>query len=132
MQGSRESLQPMWKTESLGSIGGKRRGTLRNGVKALDVEIVYLEDSEELYVVSDVSAVRLDHSQLATLRLESGNCLRFQTDIGTRCNVVPVHLCRKGASDRASQACEVAHISLWWIATSSRWIGHLTRVWLDS
>lgn len=52
----------MWKTESLGSICGKRRGTLRNGVKALDVEIVHLEDSEELYVVSDVSVVRLDHS----------------------------------------------------------------------
>ena len=114
----------MWKTESLGSICGKRRGTLRNVVKALDGEIVYLEDAGELYVVSDVSAVRLDHSQLVTLPLESRNCLRFQTDTGAGCNVVLVHLCRKAASNRASHTCEVGYISLWWIATSSRWIGH--------
>ena len=92
------------------------------------MEIVYVEDSEELYVVSDVLAVRLDHSQLVTLPLESGNCFRFQPDIGARCKVVPVHLCRKAAGDPASQACEVSYISLWWIATSSRWTGHYTSV----
>ena len=34
----------------------------------------------------------LDDSQLVTLKLESGNYLRFQPDTGAQCNVVPLHL----------------------------------------
>ena len=36
-----------------------------------------------------------DDSQLVTLKLESGNYLRFQPDTGARCNVVPLHLYKK-------------------------------------
>lgn len=38
------------------------------------------ESDADTYVNSDVSADILDDSQLVTLRLESGNCLRFQPD----------------------------------------------------
>ena len=34
-----------------------------------------------------------------TLRLESGNCLRFQADTGAQCNVIPVNLYKKAARD---------------------------------
>jgi hypothetical protein len=37
------------------------------------------ESDGETYVISDVSMICLDDSQLVTLRLESGNCLRFQS-----------------------------------------------------
>ena len=41
----------------------------------------------------------LDDSQLVTLKLESGNYLRFQPDTGAQCNVVPLHLYRKATRD---------------------------------
>ena len=47
----------------------------------------------------EVSAVSLDDSQLVTLKLESGNFLRFQPDTGAQCNVVPLHLYKKASRD---------------------------------
>ena len=47
----------------------------------------------------EVSAVRLDDSQLVTLRLESGNFVRFQPDTGAQCNVLPLHVYKKASKD---------------------------------
>ena len=38
-------------------------------------------------------------SQFVTLKLESGNYLRFQVDTGAQCNVVPLDLYRKATKD---------------------------------
>ena len=46
-----------------------------------------------------ISAVDLDDSQVVTLKLESGNYLRFQPDTGAQCNVIPVSLYRKATKD---------------------------------
>ena len=61
----------------------------------------YLEDefSDEVFGVQEISAVTLDDSQLVTLKLESGNYLRFQPDTGAQCNVVPLHLYKKVTND---------------------------------
>ena len=42
--------------------------------------------------------INLDDSQLVTLRLESGNCLRFQPDTGAQCNVI-LELYKKATKD---------------------------------
>ena len=49
--------------------------------------------------MQEISTVTLDNSQLVTLKLESGNYLRFQPDTGTQCNVVPLHLYKKATKD---------------------------------
>ena len=41
----------------------------------------------------------LDESELITLRLESGNYLRFQPDTGAKCNVIPVSLYKNATRD---------------------------------
>ena len=45
-------------------------------------------------------ATQIDDSQMVTLKLESGNSLRFQLDTGAQCNVVPVHLYKKASKDQ--------------------------------
>ena len=72
---------------------------MTQSVKVLDEEIDSGEDSDEMYVVSDVAAVTLDDAQLVTLRLAFGNYLRFQPDTGAKCNVISVHLYKKAAND---------------------------------
>ena len=57
------------------------------------------ELSDEVFGVEEISAVTLDDSQLVTLKLESGNYLRFQPDTGAQCNVVPLHLYKKATKD---------------------------------
>ena len=53
---------------------GKHQGPhATQSVKAADQEIGPGDDSDEIYVVSDISAVRLDDEQLVTLWLSSGN-----------------------------------------------------------
>ena len=49
--------------------------------------------------MEEISAVTLDESQLVTLKLESGNYLRFQPDTGAQSNVVPLHLYKKATKD---------------------------------
>lgn len=53
-------------------------------------------DLEEVF---NVAAVNLDDSQLVTLKLDSGNYLRFQPDTGAQCNVIPLHLYKKASKD---------------------------------
>ncbi|KAK2572006.1 Uncharacterized protein P5673_003431 [Acropora cervicornis] len=70
-------------------------------VKAID-EADSDEDVKECYVIEDIAAVAtttLDDSQLITLKLESGNALRFQPDTGAQCNVIPLHLYKKASKD---------------------------------
>jgi hypothetical protein len=59
------------------------------------------DETKELFVISDIAAVTLDDSQLVTLKLESGNYLRFQPDTGAQCNVIPVHLYKRASKDHA-------------------------------
>lgn len=49
----------------------------------------------EIYVIGDISAVTLDNSQLVIVKLESGNCLRFQPETSAQCNVIPLELYKK-------------------------------------
>ena len=42
------------------------------------------ELSDEVFGVEEISAVTFDDSQLVTLKLESGNYLRFQPDTGAQ------------------------------------------------
>ena len=56
------------------------------------------ELSDEVFGVEGISAVT-DDSQLVTLKLESGNYVRFQPDTGAQCNVVPLHLYKKATKN---------------------------------
>ena len=53
-----------------------------------------------------MAAVSLDDSQLVTLKLESGNYLRFQVDTGAQCNVIPLELYKKATKDT-----KLAHVT---------------------
>ena len=59
-------------------------------VKALEED-----ESSEVFLVK----TELDDSQCVTLKLESGNYLRFQVDTGAQCNVVPLVLYKKATRD---------------------------------
>ena len=61
-------------------------------IKAID------DDADEVFQTR-VSAVHLDDSQFVTLKLESGNCLRFQVDTGAQCNVIPLAALYKTATN---------------------------------
>ena len=66
--------------------------------------VIELDETEEtkcheIYGISDIAAVQLDNSQLVTLKLKSGNYLRFQPDTGAQCNVIPLHLYKKATKD---------------------------------
>ena len=69
----------------------------KKSVKAID-------EGEEIYQ-TQISEINIDESQLVTLKLESGNYLRFQVDTGAQCNVVPLELYRKATKDH-----ELAHM----------------------
>ena len=60
---------------------------------------IHVTEPEEIFSISEVAAVSLDDSQLVTLKLDSGNYLRFQPDTGAQCNVIPVNLYKKAAKD---------------------------------
>ena len=49
--------------------------------------------------VFQTGTAHLDESELITLRLESGNYLRFQPDTGAQCNVILVSLYKKATRD---------------------------------
>ena len=55
------------------------------------------EDRDEVFQTG--SEGNLDDTQLITLKLESGNYLRFQVDTGAQCNVVPLGLYKKATKD---------------------------------
>ena len=49
---------------------------------------------------TDVTAMKLDDSQLITLKLESANFVHFQPDTGAQCNVMPLHIYKKASKDK--------------------------------
>ena len=57
------------------------------------------EESDEIYQTEEISAVKLDDSQLVTVKLESGSFIRFQPDTGAQCNVIPLNIYRKASKD---------------------------------
>ena len=84
------------KCQKLNHFASKCRSKTRmtqKHVRSLDSD-----DLDEVFPM-DVSAVQLDDSQLVTLKLESGNYLRFQVDTGAQCNVIPLSLYKKATRD---------------------------------
>ena len=72
----------------------------RNEITTLHLsEHINSDSDQEVFYADTISAVDLDDSQLVTLKLESGNYLRFQPDTGAQCNVIPVSLYRKATKD---------------------------------
>lgn len=59
--------------------------------------------------MQEISAVTLDNSQLANLKLESGNYLHFQPNTWAQCNVVPLHLYKEVM--RNFNLLNMAHVS---------------------
>ena len=78
----------------------RKRNHFASRCKSKEVKATDLEDDEagEMYQI-EVAAVKLDDSQLVTLKLESGNFIRFQPDTGAQCNVLPLHVYRKASKD---------------------------------
>ena len=48
---------------------------------------------------TDIATVKLDDSQLITLKLESGNFVYFQPDTEAQCKVMPLHIYAKASKD---------------------------------
>ena len=82
----------------------RRCGAKKNFASKCRQHIKAMEEADELteetYQAEEVSAVKLDHSQLVTLRLESRRFIRFQLDTGAQCNVLPLHIYRKATDDK--------------------------------
>ena len=70
----------------------------RSNKKQIAPKIRAVDDESDGEVFS-VSTRQLDDSQLVTLKLASGNYLRFQPDTGSQCNVIPVHLYKLATKD---------------------------------
>ena len=72
---------------------------------------------------TQVSAVDMDDSQFVTLKLESGNYLRFQVDTGAQCNVLPLPLYKKATKDiklaNVTPHTAINNYSIWGEQTSS-------------
>ena len=69
----------------------KAKIATRKFVRAVDNQ----DSDSEVFYADHISVVDLDDSQLVTVKLESGNYLRFQTDTGAHCNAIPVELLGK-------------------------------------
>lgn len=89
------------------------------------------ELTEETYQTEEVSAVKLDDSQLATLRLESRRFIRFQPDTGAQCNVPPLYIYRQATDDKKLEKVKPIQTSLAAYGGSRlKVIGHVViRVW---
>ena len=70
------------------------------------------ELTEETYQTEEVSAVKLDDSQLVTLRLESKRFTRFQPDTGAQCNVPPLYIYRQATDDKKLEKVKPIQTSL--------------------
>lgn len=64
--------------------------------------------------VKVIATTILDDSQLITLKLESGKCLRFHPNTGAQCNVIPLHLFKKASKDHKLKQVKI---------TSAQWLG---------
>ena len=58
-----------------------------------------VEDPEGEIFQTQISTRTLDDSNFVTLKLQSGNYLRFQADTGAQCNVVPLHIYKEATKD---------------------------------
>ena len=67
-------------------------GVNQRPVRALDIEET---EEEEVFPM----AVAVDDSQLVTVKVESGNYIRFQPDTGAQCNVIPLTIYKKATRD---------------------------------
>ena len=92
------------------------------------------DEAEEMYQTDEVSAVKLDDSQLVTLQLESGSFIRFQPDTGAQCNVLPVHTYKKASKDERLEKVQRMETSLVAYGGSKiKVIGRVPiRVWRNS
>jgi len=63
------------------------------------VSMVEEEDEYPVFQVFKVSASQSSDSNLVTLKVASGNFIRFEIDTGARCNVLPVHIYKKATGD---------------------------------
>lgn len=80
-----------FKCQQIGHFSNRCRHTTKTrSVRAVD-------DEEEVFMLSEVSTV--DAAQVVTVKLESGNYLRFQIDSGAQCNVIPLSLYEKATKD---------------------------------
>ena len=57
------------------------------------------EDEYPVFQVFKVSASQSSNSNLVTLKVASGNFIRFEINTGARCNVLPVHIYKKATGD---------------------------------
>ena len=69
----------------------KRSGSTRNSVRAIG-------EPDEVFPVRE-GATLLDDSQCVTLKLDSGNYIRFQIDSGAQCNVLPLKMYKRATKD---------------------------------
>ena len=70
------------------------------------------ELTEETYQTEEGSAVKLDESQLVTLRLGSRRFIRFQPDTRAQCNVLPLHMYRQATDDKKLEKVKPIQTSL--------------------
>ena len=73
----------------------KRAGNMRNSVGVIG-------EPDEVFPVREVATL-LDDSQCVTLKMDSGNYIRFQIDSGAQCNVLPLKLCKRATKRRADE-----------------------------
>ncbi len=66
--------------------------------RSTEQSVKTIDDSDEIYQ-TQAAGTSMDDSQFVTLKLESGNYLRFQVDTGAQCNVVPLELYKKATKD---------------------------------
>lgn len=86
------------KCGNLSHLAAKCRSKKRDN-NPTSVRAVNSYSEPEVFYANMISAVDLDDSQLITLKLESGNYLRFQPDTGAQCNFILVSLSRKATKD---------------------------------
>ena len=73
----------------------------RSSVRAINEKTdEKIDDMNEVFP-TQIAAVELDDSQMVTLKLKSGNFLRFQVDTGGQCNVVPLALYKEATKDHS-------------------------------
>ena len=70
------------------------------------VQAIDDENGDEVFP-TEISAVGVDDSQLVTVRLDSGNYLRFQVDTGAQCNVASLQLYQQATKDH-----KLAHVTI--------------------
>ena len=68
----------------------------RVAVRAVDTE--ECKEDDETFPM-EVAPVQLDDTQLVTLKLDSGNYIRFQADTGAQCNVILLAVYKKTTGD---------------------------------